>query len=55
MMVEEMNPLSRELMDTLLTDHLFHSKNQLVAIETSNRSNGLGRKTQKSGFGALPI
>jgi len=54
-MVEEMNPLSRELMDTLLTDHLVHSKNQLVAIETSNRSNGLGRKTHKGGFGALSI
>ena len=54
-MIEEMNPLSRELVDALLTDHLVHSKNQLVAIETSNRINALGRKTHKGGFGALSI
>jgi len=38
-----------------LTDHLGHSKNQLLAVEVRNRSNGLGRKTLKGDFGALPI
>ena len=38
-----------------LTDHLGHSKNQLLAVEVSNRSNGFGRKTLKREFGALLI
>ena len=38
-----------------LTDYLGHSKNQLLALEVSNRSDGLGRKTLKGDFGALPI
>ena len=38
-----------------LTDYLGHSKNQPFAIDASNRSHRLGRKTLKGDFGALPI
>ena len=38
-----------------MRDYLGHSKNQLLAVEVSNRSNEFGRKTLKSEFGALPI
>ena len=43
--------LSKALVDWVLqaelTDHMSRSKNQLVASEASNKSNGLGRKTLK--------
>jgi putative transposase len=38
-----------------MTDHLGHSKNQLVANEAGNARNGRSQKTLKGDFGALPI
>lgn len=38
-----------------MTDHLGHSKNQLVANEGGNTRNGRSKKTLKGDFGALPI
>ena len=38
-----------------MTDHLGHSKNQLVANEAGNTRNGRSKKTLKGDFGELPI
>jgi len=38
-----------------MTEHLGHSKNQLVANDTGNTRNGKSKKTLKGDFGALPI
>lgn len=38
-----------------LTDHLGHSKHQLVANEAGNTRNGRSKKTLKGDFGELPI
>jgi len=38
-----------------MTDHLGHSKNQLVANEAGNTRNGRSQKTLKGDFGEFPI
>jgi putative transposase len=38
-----------------MTDHLGHSKNELVANEAGNTRNGRSKKTLKGDFGELPI
>jgi putative transposase len=38
-----------------MTDHLGHSKNQLVTNDAGNTRNGKSKKTLKGDFGALPI
>ena len=38
-----------------MTEHLGHSKNQLVANEAGNTRNGRSQKTLKGDFGELPI
>ena len=38
-----------------MTDHLGHSKNQVVANEAGNTRNGRSKKTLKGDFGELPI
>ena len=47
--------LVERVLQAEMTEHLGHSKNQLVANEAGNTRNGRSQKTLKGDFGELPI